>query len=89
MLAATGFECAGCGGTRAVAAVFHGSFTESINLNAIVVGLPILLALGFGIRKMSSRGVNRIDSFYVVATLLITWTVVRNLPQFRFLLASS
>lgn len=47
-LATTGWQCPGCGGTRAVLAVLHGDLGTALRMNAAVVlmvGISVGLAL--------------------------------------------
>jgi hypothetical protein len=42
-----GFECPGCGMTRALAAIFHGDFLRAIELNFIAFPAAIVLSCLF------------------------------------------
>jgi hypothetical protein len=87
----TGFDCPGCGGTRAFWYVLHGNLPEAARHHALAVfALPFLLYLYVAWstqlifkRKLPSL---RISS-RTVAFFLATWTVftvVRNLPWAPF-----
>ena len=47
VLALTGYQCPGCGGTRAAYSLLHGDLASAIRMNPIVVVMyPVLLGLG-------------------------------------------
>ena len=72
----TGFLCYGCGSTRALHALLHGHWMDSLRYNALLV--PTLAWLGtlFFIRDKS---VFTRVLFIGIATLIL-FTMVRNLP---------
>lgn len=92
----TGWDCPGCGTTRAASAVLHGEFVAAFRYNALALvtcGLLVVWAvgrrLGFDwpatITPLSSRR-NRI---ILAAVVLGTWTVYRNTPPGHWFYAGS
>ncbi len=81
----TGIRCPGCGLQRAAHSLFHGDVTGALHYNALlpvlVVGL-VLLAVGELVAPPQSR-LARIVRHPVTAiialTVLLAWTVARNL----------
>ena len=89
MLAATGFECPGCGGTRAIRALGAGNLVGSIDFNAAVVAGPLAFAIYFAIASSRrDRASSRLGGYRLLMTGLILWGVLRNLPGLEALLAS-
>ena len=86
---ATGLYCAGCGGTRAAAALVRGEFWQAVAYNPLTVFvlLPVLLAwLGdcawhaFTGRRLIAWSRLPWWSLLALGLLLAGFTVVRNLP---------
>lgn len=92
---ATGWDCPGCGATRAVAALAQGRVLHAIDHNALLVLLlPLLLWAWFAWLRAS---LGRRDSGLVLpptatfglAGVLVGFSVVRNLPVFDWLGSSA
>ncbi len=77
----TGLYCAGCGGTRAIRALFHGDVATCFRMNLL---LPLLLAAAvlfcFRPRLLRSPAVP-----VALTAAILLFAVLRNLPGFRFL----
>ncbi len=83
----TGFDCPGCGGTRAVHALIQGDLPLALDHNAfaVLITLPLLtvawsmwLAARAGWRE---RGPTLTPGWtYTLATVITTFWIVRNLP---------
>ncbi|MEU6142327.1 DUF2752 domain-containing protein [Streptomyces sp. NPDC047081] len=82
----TGLYCPGCGGLRSAHAFIHGDFLGALHDNALAaVGYPVFAVLwtvwvvrtargrSFGFRLGSAQ-------LWALGTLLLVFTVVRNLP---------
>jgi hypothetical protein len=91
---ATGLACPGCGGTRAVHAALNGRIAQSISLN--VIAIPLLLLAVYPFVRFAAKGIfawnwwplPRAKAFWIVlATIVIGFGIVRNLPGFPFPLA--
>lgn len=90
MKLATGLDCAGCGGTRAIEAVVRGEVAVALDLNALVIALPGLAVLHLFLRRLSAKPpARRIDEYWLAIALLASWTVLRNLPGLDLLRAAS
>jgi hypothetical protein len=88
-----GLSCPGCGGLRAVNDLTHLQLVEAASSNLLfVVALPLVL---FGLGRWVAdqwRGVTRASTAWAtwpattgVVTLLVVFTVLRNLPAFEWL----
>lgn len=77
----TGLYCAGCGGTRAIRALFRGDAATCFRMNLL---LPLLLAAAvffcFRPRLLRNPAVP-----VALAVAILLFAVLRNLPGFRFL----
>lgn len=81
MHAATGWFCAGCGGTRAVGELLRGDLLGAADANAALVVVVPVAAAYLGItRRWSGTGLARFDGFWMLLAVLLGWTVLRNLP---------
>jgi len=87
----TGWNCPGCGGTRALYALLHGDFSTALRDNALLVaGLAATAARGGWFALNRLRGRPNGDFFLTrwLLPLLVAmgvFGVLRNLPAFAFL----
>ncbi|MBR4820254.1 DUF2752 domain-containing protein [bacterium] len=82
--ALTGFECPGCGTSRALHSLAHGHLIEAFSYNPILfLAIPTVIILIFSKRARRSVALPVI----VLIVILLYW-VIRNLPQFQSLLQS-
>ena len=80
--ALTGFECPGCGTSRALHSLAHGHLIEAFGYNPILfLAIPTIIVLLFS--KKARRSVTL--PVVVLIVILLYW-VIRNLPQFHSLL---
>lgn len=84
--ALTGWDCPGCGTTRALYALLHGHPLEAISYNYfLVVTAPVLALIAYTGLSKSSRALRWSRWVYspaMIATLLIAsivWAVARNI----------
>lgn len=89
--ASTGLDCPVCGGTRAVLAAAHGRAIEAFHDNAaLMVGtLLTMVVIATPLRQTSfglslRRRANSVSPWAWVSVIVL-WTVVRNLPWLRWL----
>lgn len=69
------FQCPGCGGTRALAALLHGDLREALRLNALItLGLPIPLFARRGFWTSRSE-----PAIYGALAIAAIFTIARNL----------
>ncbi|QOV38985.1 DUF2752 domain-containing protein [Streptomyces ferrugineus] len=87
LLQYTGIYCPGCGGLRSAHAVVHGDFPAALQGNALAVAGYALFAVVWTVwvvRAVRGRRPPRIDlgpvHLWTAGTLLLVFTVVRNLP---------
>jgi Protein of unknown function (DUF2752) len=80
-------QCPGCGGTRAVAAVLQGQFSQAMHHNALVILLfPVAAVYGFlSYCRFARRKPLRwphppAGAIYAAFVLTAVFTVMRNLP---------
>jgi hypothetical protein len=84
-------ECPGCGMTRALAALLHGSLTEALHFNALVV-LLLPIAAAYAIlyccrllqRKPLRWPQKSPIATYFACVVVVLFTIVRNLPLRSF-----
>ena len=91
LYATTGLACAGCGLTRATHAILHGDFSSALRFNILspfVIGL-----LGYtwiSLASFVARGKSLSFRFLqgrmssVIILVLISFSILRNLPLFPF-----
>ena len=80
--ALTGFECPGCGTSRALHCLVHGKMIAAFSYNPILfLAIPTIIVLLFS--KKARRSVAL--PIVVLVVILLYW-VIRNLPQFHSLL---
>ena len=87
----TGLNCPGCGGTRSAYALLHGNFALALKDNALFIAV-LAAAVGRGIwfaakhfRRQPVGNVLPTKSLWVLFTVAVIFTVLRNLPAFAFL----
>ncbi|MFD0314343.1 DUF2752 domain-containing protein [Streptomyces flavalbus] len=82
----TGVFCPGCGGLRSAHAVVHGDLGAALQANAVAVAGYALFAVVWAVwvvraaRGRPTRFELRNAHLWTVGTLLLLFTVVRNLP---------
>jgi len=87
----TGWNCPGCGMTRALYALLHGEFLKALHDNALLLCGLILLALRggwWGIKELCGRANGEFFPAKYVWPLLavaLVFSVLRNLPAFTYL----
>jgi hypothetical protein len=87
----TGWNCAGCGMTRALYALMHGNVTTAMHDNALFVALLATVAVRsawFGAKKLLRQPTGKFVPLKIFWPLLVAafvFTVLRNLPAFSFL----
>ena len=88
---ATGLQCPGCGGLRAMHQLLHGHLLAALHLNALaVVALPVgawLLAGEFIERRrgLVARHFVRPRWVWCGVAAFLLFSILRNLPAFAFL----
>ena len=78
--ATTGLWCPGCGATRALDALVHGNIPMAFHYNALLICSPVLVFLGFVFSKSPHRKILLGIYLSFLVALVITMTVLRNLP---------
>jgi hypothetical protein len=87
----TGWNCPGCGATRALYALLHGNFSAALRDNALaVVGLAAAAVRGgwFGLNRLRGRPNGDFFPTRLLVPMLVVmgvFAVLRNLPAFSFL----
>src|ERR1700690_3050404 len=87
----TGWNCPGCGGTRAACQLLHGHLLRALHDNALFVltlAVVAIWALRLMVQKMRNQPVTldvpaRAWGWFLVGALV--FTVLRNLPAFAWL----
>jgi len=90
----TGFDCPGCGSQRAIYCVLHGQILKAIHLNLLlVISMPFLLIhFGYKLRSVIEKKDIRWNVLYhpltpkIIFVVVISFWILRNLPQYPFLL---
>lgn len=79
----TGWDCPGCGATRALHAALHGDFAAALEFNA---AMPVGLLLIMVVSITESFGSNRLRQIVLspyaaglILVMALAWTVYRNL----------
>ncbi|WP_428955280.1 DUF2752 domain-containing protein [Streptomyces sp. cg35] len=92
LLQATGVYCPGCGGLRSAHAIVHGDLGGALGANALAVAGYALFAVlwtVWAVRAARGRplglGLGRVH-LWTLGAVVLTFTVVRNLPVGGFLL---
>ncbi|MFZ0827125.1 MAG: DUF2752 domain-containing protein [Verrucomicrobiia bacterium] len=87
----TGWNCPGCGGTRAAYQLLHGHLLRALRDNALFVLTLAALAIGslrWAVRKMRNQPVTfnvPVKVWWGVLVGAFLFTVLRNLPAFAWL----
>lgn len=88
----TGLHCTGCGMTRATRALLHGDLLSALRMN--LLGTLLLPVLGVGLAAETLAWVLQRPSLTFklpgkwpayLASLIVAFTILRNLPGFDFL----
>jgi hypothetical protein len=78
----TGWNCPACGGLRMIHDVLHGDLAAAIADNLVLlVGVPLLSGWAL-LRHRRGKSPLTLPATAAVASTLLAWTVVRNLPGF-------
>jgi hypothetical protein len=86
LLQLTGIYCPGCGGLRSAHAVAHGDLPAALDANALAVAgfaLFAVFVVFWIVRVARSRPVTvplRSPHWWVLGTVVLAFTVLRNLP---------
>ena len=82
--ALTGFECPGCGTSRALHCLVHGKIIAAFSYNPILfLAIPTLLILAF-----SQKARRSVKIPVAILIVIILYWIVRNLPQVQSFLQS-
>ena len=87
----TGWNCPGCGGTRAAYALLHGNFSLALKDNAMFVGLfaaAVARGIWFAAKRVRRHPAGTFlpaAILWAVLAITMVFTVLRNLPAFTFL----
>ncbi len=78
----TGLNCPACGGLRMTHDLLHGDLAAAAVDNIfLLIGLPAMLAWIL-LRWRSERPIFTVPAIAVITALVISWTVIRNVPGF-------
>ena len=84
----TGLNCPACGGTRAMMRLMHGDLTGALHHNPLaVLAMPVVLYL-FLVRPASTPRALRRGQVWALVSLIVAFTVIRNLPWYPCTLLS-
>jgi hypothetical protein len=87
----TGWNCPGCGGTRAAYQLLHGHVLRALQDNALFVLMLMALAIGglrWAVRKMRNQPATfnlPVKAWWGFLISVAAFTVLRNLPAFAWL----
>jgi uncharacterized protein DUF2752 len=88
----TGFQCPGCGSTRALHQILHGHFEAAFMLNPLLmVGIPFMLFAFLRYSVIVMRGgvprPNALPAPYIYAlfVVIVSFWVFRNTPFYPFI----
>lgn len=87
----TGWNCPGCGATRAAYALLHGKLTLALRDNALLTLAPFALlgrAGWLAVARRSRRPVPALipaNGIWAVVAMAFVFAILRNLPAFAFL----
>jgi hypothetical protein len=88
----TGWNCPGCGGTRAVYALLHGDWRLALKDNALFVVLlaaAVARSVWFVVKKIQRQPSGQqffpVNFLWALLAVAVIFTVLRNLPAFAFL----
>lgn len=82
----TGLFCPGCGGTRAMEAIFNLKIYQALRYNALII-LLLPFAIPYIIYRFILNGKKRIPDMIWIFLLIITiiFGIIRNISYFHFL----
>lgn len=72
----TGYQCPGCGMTRAVNSVMHGDIMAAYGYNKLIFLIPIGLTI-YGILKVLEKNTEKLVWLYILIVLL--YAILRNI----------
>jgi hypothetical protein len=87
----TGWNCPGCGATRAAYALLHGNLTLALRDNALLTLAPVALLVRAGwlaVARWSRRPVPVLipaNGIWAAVAIALVFAILRNLPAFAFL----
>ena len=76
----TGFYCPGCGNTRALSALLHGNFSDSLKKNILFIPAVITVILTIVYPRITF---NRVFN-WTLTVIVILFFVLRNIPCYPF-----
>ncbi|MBS1615478.1 MAG: DUF2752 domain-containing protein [Bacteroidetes bacterium] len=87
----TGFDCPGCGSTRAITALLHGHFLQALDFNLLSIPALVMLAIGYAQQFVPALQALwlRLNKPKTVLIVVLAFWVLRNLPLPPFLWLSA